>query len=68
MTSDKDGAYMRPPLILAEVLKALLTLRQRLASQLLTLSIDIAPPHASTYVREVSLRSLHCLQAASSFR
>ncbi|KAL3140614.1 hypothetical protein ABBQ32_005184 [Trebouxia sp. C0010 RCD-2024] len=50
MTSDKDGAYLRPPQILAEVLRALLTLRQRLGSQLLTLSIDIAPPHASTYI------------------
>lgn len=56
MTSDKDGAYLRPPQILAEVLRALLTLRQRLGSQLLTLSIDIAPPHASTYICQVLLR------------
>ena len=55
MTKDKEGSYIRPPQMLAEVLRALLTFRQRLAARLLTLSIDIAPPHASTQVREVLL-------------
>ena len=55
MTKDKEGPYVRPPQMLAEVLRALLTFRQRLTSQLLTLSIDIAPPHVSTQMREVLL-------------
>ena len=55
MTKDKEGLYVRPPQMLAEVLRALLTFRQRLTSQLLTLSIDIAPPNISTQMQEVLL-------------
>ena len=55
MTKDKEGSYVRPPQMLAEVLRALLTFRQRLTSQLLTLSIDIAPPHVPIQTREVLL-------------
>lgn len=59
MTKDKEGPYVRPPQILAEVLRALLTFRQRLASQLLTLTIDIAPPDVSSDIRQVVFHRLH---------
>ena len=55
MTKDKEGPYVRPPQMLAEILRALLTFREKLAAQLLTFSIDLAPPHVSTQVREVLL-------------
>ena len=53
MTNDDQGAFERPPQILVEVLKALLNFRQQLASQLLTLSIDLAPPHADIHTHQV---------------
>lgn len=65
MTKDAEGAYVRPPRMLAEVLRALLTLRHTLASQLLTLSIDIAPHHVSTQIQEVLLGPLHYPQAVT---
>lgn len=55
MTKDKEGPYVRPPQMLAEILRALLTFREKLAAQLLTLSIDLAPPHVPPQVREVLL-------------
>lgn len=61
MTQDEEGPYVRPPQILAEILRALLTFRQRLAGQLLTLTIDIAPPDVSADIRQVVLHPLHVL-------
>ena len=58
MLEDEQGPYVRPPGLLAEVLKAMLTLRQRLASHLVTLAIDIAPQHATEDIRQVLLTDL----------
>ena len=65
MTEDRQGTYERPPELLAEVLRALLTLRQRLASQLVTLAIDIPPQHAPQRIQQVLLHPLHGLRSAS---
>lgn len=62
MTKDKHGAYERPPELLAGVLRALLNLRQRFASQLVTLAIDMPPQHAPQQFQEVLLQHLHVLQ------